>query len=183
MPLRLNRVTPSERSILDNLMQLYLHEMSRYAEEVIGDDGRYTYVELDSFIESADRDAFLILVKGKPAGFVLVKTLSSLSDEPHYAIKEFFVLEGYRELGIGEEIARQIFDANQGHWQVGVSRENEGADAFWHRVLYRYTAKNYRVTSVPGFDGPVFTFDSPGPQVIDNVEGASIPEEGKPQTI
>ncbi|MCB0826978.1 MAG: GNAT family N-acetyltransferase [Armatimonadetes bacterium] len=162
MPLRLEKVDASEAHILDNLIQLYLHEMGRFMHHEMDDFGRFEHDHLPAFVEATDKDAYLVRVKGKLAGFVLVRDLSSLSNKPIHSISEFFILESYRRLGIGEEIARILFEMRHGTWQIGVHNENNVARTFWRNVIYRYTGSKYREIKVSGWDGPVYEFKSPG---------------------
>lgn len=162
MPLAIDLVCASERVVLDNLMHLYLHEMSRYDSIEIGDDGRFAYQQLDSYFEDDDRFPYLIRVKGKLAGFVLVRRYERAGIGLVHSVAEMFLLESYRRLGIGEEIVRHVLDSFPGRWEVAVLEENRIAQMFWRNVIYRYTGNNFSEHRVPGWEGPVFDFASPG---------------------
>lgn len=162
MPLRVTPIREEEKSVLDNLLQLYMHEMSRYDDRVLGDDGRYSYNSFESYFTQDGRHAYLIRVRGKLAGFVLVKIIDSVTSAPIHSIAEFFVIEVYRRLGIGEEVARILFDQHPGTWQVAQQEENAVSRAFWKHVVWRYTAKEYREFRSPDWNGPIFEFVSRG---------------------
>ncbi len=165
MPVTLVEAKESERSVIDNLLQLYLHELSRFEEIEIGESGRYSYHHLEAYWQESGRIACLIRVKGKLAGFALVR------DEKHgiHTVAEFFVLENYRRLGIGEEICRLMFERHPGAWEISVLAENEVAIAFWRTVVRRYTGKKFEEASAPGWLGPIFRFCSPATNQVNQV--------------
>lgn len=176
MPLRLDAVGKDDQVVLENLIQLYLHEMCKYEPLPLGENGRFTYPDLENYFHKAGHSPFFIRCKGKLAGFVLVRQLDTLGKDPAYCISDFFLVENYRRLGIGEEIARMVFEQFPGQWQVGVNGANQPARDFFRQVLYRYTANGFKTTATPGFQGPVYTFQSPGPRPKDPAaETASNP--------
>ncbi|QYK53402.1 MAG: hypothetical protein KF824_00590 [Fimbriimonadaceae bacterium] len=164
MPLSLHAVKQEEVATLSNLLQFFLHETSRYTPRTILDDGRYDTTLWTEGVASGTVQASLIKVKGKLAGFAII--------QPHFqndrivarSLSELFIIEGYRGFGIGEEIARMIFDENHGLWQIQVDPENSQAQKFWATVLYRYTADDFRKISWHGDHDHVFEFKSPGPR-------------------
>lgn len=162
MPLRLDHARHDEKQILENLLQLYLHEMCQYSPRELKDDGRFDYEFFPLYFEEAGRHAFIIRLRGRLAGFVMVRTLDTISKTPTYSFAEFFVVESYRRLGIGEEVARLVLDQFQGRWQVGVDTNNKIAKQFWKNVIYRYTGDKFKETTEEGFNGPVYEFNSPG---------------------
>ncbi|MCU0315591.1 MAG: hypothetical protein MUC92_03250 [Fimbriimonadaceae bacterium] len=141
MPFRLQQATIEQRGILENLLQLYLHEMSRYSEASIGEDGRFNYPFLDLYWEEAGRYPYLLYVRGGLAGFVLVRQLAHRREQACHEIAEFFILETHRELGLGEEAARMVFDSFPGVWHVGALRHNKAGIQFWKKVIFRYGLK------------------------------------------
>ena len=161
MPLQLHCATVDQKSILENLLHLYLHEMSKFEDLEISDEGRFVYKHLDSYFSDNSRFALLVYVKKKLAGFVLVRKLDTVAKGDVYTIAEIFILESYRRLGIGEEVSRAVFDRYQGMWQIPVLAENVTAYAFWKAVAYRYTGNRYREATTPGWFGPIFEFKSP----------------------
>lgn len=164
MPLRLDKVGPDEQSVLENLLQLYIHELCQYNPVEIGENGRYRLDKFESYFNEPGRFPLLIRVKGRLAGFVLVRQVDNIAPVPTFAITDFFLLENYRRLGIGEEIARLVFEEYHGHWQIGVHGSNQIARDFFRQVLYRYTGNHFRTTTIDGFDGPVYLFQSPAPR-------------------
>ncbi|HYL98957.1 MAG TPA: GNAT family N-acetyltransferase, partial [Blastocatellia bacterium] len=88
--------------ILANLLELYIHDFSELIDLKIGPDGRFGYPRLPLYWKEPNRYPFLIKVDGHWAGFALVSRGSQVSaDEEVWDLAEFFVLRGYRRLGIG----------------------------------------------------------------------------------
>jgi predicted acetyltransferase len=80
-----------------------------------------------------------------------------------WVIAEFFILRKYRHKGVGEYIARTIFDQFTGNWQVAQITENIAATAFWRKVIARYTLDNFQEYDLDNdhWRGPIQTFTSP----------------------
>ena len=76
---------------------------------------------------------------------------------------EFFIMRKYRRQGIGEYVARYIFDQFTGAWQVGQIYENKSAIAFWRRVINRYSQGDFQEHDLNSeiWHGPIQTFTSP----------------------
>jgi predicted acetyltransferase len=74
-------------------------------------------------------------------------------------ISEFFVMRKYRGQGVGDEMARQVFDMFPGRWELQVTPNNTRALHFWRRVVNEYTRGRYReVYLTEGWHGPVLSF-------------------------
>ena len=69
----LARVQPSEHTLLSNLVELYVHDLSALFPHVaLGEDGRFGYARLPLYFDDTEpRFAFLIRVDGRIAGFAL----------------------------------------------------------------------------------------------------------------
>lgn len=163
MPLLVEPVRSEQSDALGNLLQLCLHELSEITLDTVNEDGRFDYPYFNSYFEEAGRHPYLIKVKRQMAGFALVREIPTHDDGVVFSMAEFFLLQRFRKLGIGEESARMIFDLHEGTWQVAVLKDHREAQAFWRKVVYRYTANEFRSVRAPDWEGPVFEFASPGP--------------------
>lgn len=172
MPLRLTKATVEQKSLVRNLMNMYLHEVSEYREMELDEEGNFPFPDLSCYWVEPDRRPYLIMVKGKCAGFVLVKDIESLTGHTIHTVPEFFLLNSYRGLGIGEEIARMVFDGHHGLWQIAVPEDNAVARTFWKRVIWRYTGGRLLEFRIQGWNGPVFEFSSPGVRFFIPPQGA-----------
>jgi predicted acetyltransferase len=133
-----------QKPIFDNLLNLYLHDLSAYTGAGPDARGRFRYRYLDAYWtaegEAEGRVPFLILVDGEIAGFALRSGESRLGhDGATSYVAEFFVARRWRRSGVGARAARMLFDRFPGRWEVFQLRRNTGAGAFWRSVINDYT--------------------------------------------
>jgi predicted acetyltransferase len=144
MSIEIKEASLDQKSILRNLLELYLYDFSEYIDIEVGEDGLYGYPPLEYYWNEPGRHAFLVRAGGRLAGFVLVRTHPPGPDGGEVrSIAEFFILRKYRRKGLGEEVARRIFDRFPGDWRVAQIVENPQATAFWRKVIDRYTGGRY----------------------------------------
>ncbi|MGI9252677.1 MAG: GNAT family N-acetyltransferase [Thermomicrobiales bacterium] len=143
----LELVRPDELDLMRRLFELYLYDFSEMEHADVDRNGWFLpdperYVArfwLDSW-----RQAFLLRVAGKPAGFVLVEDRSPLPDSGHRRfISAFFIMRAYRRRGLGEAMALATFRHWPGEWQVLQIRANPEAQRFWRRVIDEATGGAY----------------------------------------
>src|SRR6478672_11379449 len=121
-----------QASIVSNLLELYVYDFSEFMDLKLGADGRFGYVQLPLYWKESNRYPFLIRVDSCWAGFVLVRRGSQISgDENAWDMAEFFVLRGYRRLGIGTRVAHDLWTRFPGKWEVRVRGLNKRAAYFW----------------------------------------------------
>lgn len=136
--------TAAERAVVDNLVQLYIHDFSElYAgtsRSDLGADGRYVVdIPLDRWWGGADDHVPLLLrVDGRLAGFALINASPHGRAPVDRNIAEYFIVRKYRRAGVGTAAAHAIFDRWPGHWEAAVMRENIAARAFWERCIRSY---------------------------------------------
>jgi predicted acetyltransferase len=151
--------------VIENLLELYIHDLSAAFEVEIGDDGRFGYPRLARYWSEPERHhAFLFRVAGQLAGFALVARGSpATEDSEHLDVVEFFVLRRYRRFGVGSTAAMLLWDQLPGHWVVRVAECNADAQPFWRALIARYShgRGTERRVSHAGKGWSVFEFDSP----------------------
>jgi predicted acetyltransferase len=138
----LDVATRSDSTLLANLLELYIHDLSAAFPNVeLGPDGRYGYQQLPLYwSEPRRRFAFLIRRDGRVAGFVLARRGSPASEDPAvFDVAEFFVLGRYRRAGVGREAAFLLWNRLPGTWTVRVAESNPDALAFWRGVVAEFT--------------------------------------------
>lgn len=142
----------SDLKLLENLLELYVHDMSAYFPNVeLGPDGRFGYAKLPLYWSEPDRYPFLIRMESRVVGFALVTRGSPVSDDPAtYDIAEFFVLRAYRRLGVGRRAAFALWQTLRGPWTVRVSVGNAGAARFWSDAVGRFTENGAVESARPG---------------------------------
>jgi predicted acetyltransferase len=132
---------PAEATLLANLLELYIHDLSEVFAIEPGPDGRFGYPALPRYwSEPEQRFPFLVRADGKAVGFALLTRGSPASDDPDVLdVAEFFVLRRHRRSGCGRRAAVLLFDRFPGRWLVRVSEGNRGAMPFWESVVSTYT--------------------------------------------
>jgi predicted acetyltransferase len=69
-----------------------------------------------AYWKESNKYPYLIWVNKKLAGFVLVQKGSPIDDNPEiWDITEFFLMRKFRQKGIGELVAREIFSPSKDH--------------------------------------------------------------------
>jgi predicted acetyltransferase len=148
-----------QRPILENLLQLYMHDFSELIALDIGEDGRYIYRDLPRYWSEAFRWPFLARYDGKLVGFALIKTAN---DGDRYDMAEFFVMRSYRHRGLGTELAEKVWRHFPGPWQIRVMEKNVAACRFWMSSIARFTngAADFTTLEIDGTTWRYFAFDS-----------------------
>jgi predicted acetyltransferase len=137
----LELASEAKRSLLENLLELYLHDLSEIFTIVqLGADGRFGYPPLSSYWSAPDvRFPFLIHKREKVVGFALAQRGSPMSDDPEvFDVAEFFVLRSERRSGLGARAAALLWDRLPGRWIVRVPEANLSGLPFWTRAIQDY---------------------------------------------
>ena len=151
----------SQKSVLRQLMELYIHDFSEYIDEDVNEHGFFGYSHLDHYWTEETRHPFFIKVDGNFAGFVLVDTSCKYTiNEKAHSIAQFFVMRKYRRLNVGNFAAKHVFDLFKGEWEVRVLNVNKPGLPFWHKVVNEYTNGNhtFHPDPVSNWDGIGYTF-------------------------
>ncbi|MHC5765706.1 MAG: GNAT family N-acetyltransferase [Nostoc sp.] len=163
MKIEVVKATEQQKSVLSNLMELYQYDLSEIEAKDVDSCGLFGYRYLDYYWIEPERHPFLVKVDEKLAGFVLVNQHIYLYQDNHaMSIAEFFILKKYRGQGIGKQLAIHIFNKFPGNWEVRQTALNLGAQAFWGKVISRYTngAFNEVFLNDHRWHGPIKTFDN-----------------------
>lgn len=160
MDFELERVGLEHKAVLRNLMELCRHDYSEFSGEDIGTHGLFGYRYLDHYWTEPGRHPFFVRVAGQMAGFALARTLDAVGPAPVYSMAEFFILRKYRGSGLGQQAAHRIFALFPGVWRVHQEAANLPAQAFWRKVIGRYTKGRFEEVVEAGWDGPIQSFRS-----------------------
>jgi predicted acetyltransferase len=143
------------------MLELYQHDLSNVWDQDLDVHGEYGYA-LDRYWDTEGYHAFVATSNGKYAGFALVNQSVRVGVEGYW-MDQFFVLKKYRRRGVGDLLARATFAALPGRWEVGQMPLNSAAQAFWRKVIERYTGgafKEHELSSA-WWQGVVQVFESP----------------------
>lgn len=133
----LRRATDADRAPLQQMLELYQHDISDIWDQDLDASGRYGYA-LDKYWANPACLPFVFLQAGKYAGFALLNDSVSLPENDIW-LAQFFVMKKYRRQGTGRQAALALFESVRGRWEVGQMPGNLAALAFWRRVIGEYT--------------------------------------------
>jgi predicted acetyltransferase len=124
-------VTNLTRPVVENLLQLYIHDLSQFRASRPDEAGRFNHDERYAvFFYDPDRCAYLFRDESGPVGFGLVRGLS----ESRRLMAGFFVVRGVRRLGVGHDAALEMLRRHPGIWEIPFQDENAGAARFWRQL-------------------------------------------------
>jgi predicted acetyltransferase len=128
-----------ERSVLQNLLQLYMHDFSEHwagrPDGEIGDDGRFAPYPLDAYWEEPNHVPLLLRSNGHLIGFALLDRTSHTGHALDRNMREFFILRKHRRSGAGTAAAQAIFSRYPGRWETAIARRNTAALPFWRKAI------------------------------------------------
>lgn len=138
MSVELVKIQLKEKNILDNLIHLYLHDLSAYTNQLsINEQGVFIYENLDCFFADSNLTPFFIMLENQIIGFILfVKTLEN--DKIDYCINDIFLLNKYRGRGLGKEAVKQLLSSFPGNYYVLQLEKNQPAIRFWKAFYQKY---------------------------------------------
>ena len=153
----------SERVVIENLMQLYVHDFSEFWRDKpqgeLDRTGRFADAyPLDGYWRDQDRVPLLLWRGESLAGFALLNghAHSGLTTDQNMA--EFFVVRKHRLGGVGMAAANAIFALYPGLWETAVARANLPALAFWRRVAAQHTEIEELDVTTEAWNGPILRF-------------------------
>lgn len=160
MHVELVPIPEGQQAVFLRLWELYLYDFSEMDHGDVGEDGCFGGAKgLGEYWRDPRRHPYFVRVDGKLAGFVLVHRHGRLVDDPAVTrMAEFFVMRKYRRRGVGERVACRTFELFPGRWEVWEIERNVGAQAFWRRVIGRYTGSRFEERVIDG--RPVQLFDT-----------------------
>lgn len=129
----------SQRTTLENLMQLYAHDFSEHwvgrPEGELDADGRFAPYPLDAWWQHATHVPLLIHRGGSLLGFALLNATSHCGLPVDRNVAEFFIVRKHRRSGAGTAAAHATFARYPGQWECAVARRNIAALGFWRKAI------------------------------------------------
>ena len=154
MNIELIKVNKNERTKLEKLLQLYLHDLSLYFPlDFDSEKCEYDY-DLDKYF---DNDfAYFIKSSNDILGFILIDNNGNYN----YEISEIFVLNNYKEKQIGTKAVIKVFDLYRGNWTIKAVPKSKVAEKFWIKVVSKYTNDNYKLSHTGKYDRVELNFSN-----------------------
>jgi predicted acetyltransferase len=146
----------TEIKILEKLLQLYLHDISSYFPiDFDSANGNYIYYSLDKYFNNTNNNAYFIKIEDNIVGFILVDR-----NADSYVLQEMFVLNNYKNKGLGEKAVCSLFNQKRGRWIIKSLPCSPLAEKFWNKAISNYIGNNYNVEHIGKYNRAVFTFDN-----------------------
>jgi predicted acetyltransferase len=150
MEIAIIKVTIVQKSVLENLMALFLHDLSEYADDIkIDSTGLHRFDVLDLFFEKEGLTPFFIQTEGEIIGFILIQS-GPYSNPEHadYVLNSFFILRKYRRRGIGIAVASKFFELYPGRYCCGQLKSNIPAVQFWKKVYAKHNLNVFELERI-----------------------------------
>lgn len=139
---RLEKIAIGSKSKLENLMSIYLHDLSEFADDLkINEDGKFEYDGLELYFKSEDLTPYFIIYQGEVAGFVLFNKGKYVSKDIDYTVHEIFILKGFRNKGIAKAAVKILLDAYKGKYRIVQISTNNTAVNFWRKFYEKQGIK------------------------------------------
>ena len=156
MNAKLVSIDRKELYILENLLQLYLYDISYYFPiDFDSLNGKYIYEGLEKYVDSSNDYAYFIKYENSIVGFILVG-----KDNDSYILQEIFVLNNFKNKGLGEDAVHKLFHQIGGEWIIKSLPCSTLAEKFWNKTISNYTDGKYKVEHVGKYNRAFFTFES-----------------------
>lgn len=153
MKIELINVEKKEENILNNLLQLYLHEINFYFPIQFDSlKGEYQYENLDIYFNNQNNKAYFIKSKLDIIGFLLIN-----KKEDTNIIQEIFVLNNYKNKGIGKKVVALLI--KKGKWLIKSLPNSPLAEKFWDKTICKITNGNYLVEHIGKYERAVYRFE------------------------
>lgn len=140
-PVAVSRASAAERALLQQMLELYQHDLSDLWDQDLDAQGQYGYA-LDRYWGDGASTPYVFRVDGQAAGFALVDDRVKVAGGEHW-MDQFFVMKKYRRRGVGAQAAVSVLRAHPGWWQVGQMAGNQAARSFWLRVIAEFSTGHY----------------------------------------
>ena len=143
--LQLIPVTARDKTLLYNLNQKYLYEMTAFYDDPLDEAGNLHYGHFDEYFTDPRRTALLIYSDGRLAGFAMLHPYSYFDESPDHVMAEFTIFPRFRRRGLAMEAARRILGAYTGRWEIKYNEKNAPARALWNRLAAPYSPAVHRL--------------------------------------
>lgn len=138
----LKEIDIKEKEKLENLMQLYLHDLSLYFPITFNSNSCLYEYDLDKYFDG--NYAYFIKERDNILGFILIDD----NKNNNYEISEMFILNNYKGNKIGSCAVCKVLDMHPGNWTIKAVPLSKPAEMFWEKVVKEYTNDNYKIEYV-----------------------------------
>lgn len=136
-------VRRSDVAAVRRLVQLYIYDLGGAHWDVEPTGAFAPPAWHRRFWTGRGRHLFVIRMRGRLAGFVLVRDRAQFAGAAAREISEFFVLRKYRRHGVGTRAALDVLARFPGRWELAELTWNTPAQRFWRRIIRRVAVGGY----------------------------------------
>ena len=145
--LKLQIARKEDKSLLWNMVQKYLYEMSQFYDVPMDEEGNFQYRHFEEYFSDPVRTAYLIYNDDKLAGFALLNPYSCCGGNPDYTMAEFAILPAFRRKYLATDAVNAILDRHPGKWDIKYSERNTVAAKFWEKTTSMYSPKKMNLNT------------------------------------
>jgi len=142
----LYEATLADYATIENMWRYYVYDMGRYCGFIKGwecpIDLSFVPDDLTHYFLDQAKQVYLVKVGGQLAGFVFLKKCV-VSSSVEWRVCEFFIAGKYQSIGIGQQVAKEVFSLYPGKWSLTVMPENLGALKFWRKTIKEVLGVEY----------------------------------------
>lgn len=132
--------------VVENLLQFYHHDLSRWYPIPFGADGRFAIPSKAPYLGHPGTHPWLLLADGELAGFAVVD--DDLVDAGRDVnLGYFFVSPRFRGRGVGSAAFGGLLARYPGEWELYYLARNAAAAAFWPAAFERTGVRDVAVSS------------------------------------
>ena len=154
--IELERINNNKKELLNNLLQLYLHDISIYFPiDFNSKTCKYEYDDLAKYFNESDNYAYLFLKDKDIVGFTLIDR-----EDDNYIVQEMFILNNYKNNGVGEECINEVFNCHKGNWTIKSLPCSPKSENFWNKTIKKYTNNKYDIEHIGKYNRAVFRFNN-----------------------
>lgn len=124
----LYKASINDKALLDNLLQLYLHDLSEFIPIEVGPNGKYEQSISAQYVSSFEKTALIIHAEYHIIGFVLIEPVGN-----ELKVNDLFVLNMWRGKGVGSVVIEQLLTKGKSIVSQFNSK-NELARYFWTNI-------------------------------------------------
>ena len=134
------------RPVVEQLWQLYKHDLSAVVGSLPDAAGRFPSSRLPHYFEAGSDAGFVLRADGgAPIGFCCVQRLGDAGS----LMGDFFVVRGARRRGVGTAAAHRLLAMRPGRWAVPFQTANRGAATFWRRIADEAVGTDWSEETLP----------------------------------
>ena len=136
-----------DRTLLWNINQKYLYEMTQFYDDPMDENGNFHYGYFEEYFSDPNRVAYLLYDNDNIVGFALLNPYSCCGGKPDYTMAEFTIFPAYRRKHLASEAVKTILKKHPGKWEVKYNEKNTAAKKFWTTITSEYSPEKIHLNS------------------------------------